>query len=105
MFVDLAEFFDAQSRQTAEANGDVHTSKKRKLEASQGNDAHRMVAIHQDWKSNTFNSIKDVSFLIPLRKKLTLEIGNLKDQGVRARNPSSGDVEFGVSYKDIRESP
>lgn len=107
LFVDLAKFIDARSGQTAEAhaNGDGSSPKKRKIDASEGTEVHGKSFLHEDWNTKTFSSITDLSFSIPQRKKLTLEIGTLKTQGVRARNPSTGAVEFGVSYQDIRKHP
>lgn len=107
LFVDLANFIDARSGQTAEAhpNGDGPSPKKRKLDASQGNEVQGKSLLHEDWNTKTCSSINDLSFSIPQRKKLTLEIGTLTTQGLRARNPSTGAVEFGVSYQDIRKRP
>jgi len=53
--------------------------------------------------------VKDISFSVPLRKKLTLEIvGGDKARGsaggIRAVNPSSGDVELGLAWSDIGKS-
>lgn len=107
LFVDIAKFIDARSGQPAEAhaNGDGSSSKKRKLDASQGTEVQGKKFLHEDWNTKTCSPITDLSFSIPQRKKLTLEIGSLKSQGVRARNPSTGAVEFGVSYEDIRKPP
>jgi hypothetical protein len=41
-----------------------------------------------------------VSFSIPQRKKLTLELLDKKDGGVRAIG-ASGDVEFSIAWKDV----
>lgn len=104
LFVDLAKFIDAQTAE-AHANGDGSSSKKRKLDSSQGTENQGISFLHEDWNTKTCSSINELSFSIPQRKKLTLEIGSLKSQGVRARNPSTGAVEFGVSYQDIRKRP
>lgn len=100
---------DDHPGQTAEAhaNGDGSSPKKRKLDASQGTGTGTQGKsfLHEDWNTKTCSSITEISFSIPQRKKLTLEIGSLKSQGVRARNPSTGAVEFGVSYQDIRKRP
>lgn len=107
LFVDLAKFIDAHSGQTAEAhaNGDASSSKKRKLDASEGTEGQGKSFLHEDWNTKSCSSIPELSFSIPQRKKLTLEIGSLKSQGVRARNPSTGAVAFGVSFQDIRKRP
>lgn len=89
----------------AHANGDASSSKKRKLDASEGTEDQGKSFLHEDWNTKSCSSIPELSFSIPQRKKLTLEIGSLKSQGVRARNPSTGAVAFGVSYQDIRKRP
>jgi hypothetical protein len=51
------------------------------------------------WKSETVEvvlSVPEISFTVPVRKKLTLE---LVKEGLRARVPSGG-VEFGVAWQD-----
>jgi hypothetical protein len=55
-------------------------------------------------------TVKDVSFSMPVRKKLTLEItlggeGAIGGKGsvIRGVNQGSGDVEFVVGYEDIGE--
>lgn len=105
LFVDLAKFIGDRSGPTAEAhaNGEGSSPKKRKLDASQGTEVQGKSFLYEDWHTKTCSSITDMSFSIPQRKKLTLDIGTLKTQGIRARNPSTGAVEFGVSYQDIRK--
>src|SRR5436305_14404406 len=44
-------------------------------------------------------AVGEISFSVPQRKKLTLEFFGW---GIRAVNPGSGMVEFGVRYGDIR---
>lgn len=46
--------------------------------------------------------IQDVSFSVPQRKKLTLEL--TADGYLRARNQTSKEVEFGLSLQQIRKS-
>lgn len=45
--------------------------------------------------------VQDVSFAIPQRKKLMLEI--TASGGLRARNQATKEIEFGVSMDRIRE--
>lgn len=108
LFVDIARFIQhvnpVGAAQT-QPNGDGQISKKRKLEISQGAAAEvqGQGPTHQTWRSGSYSTIKDLSFSIPQRKKLTLDIGHLENQGLRARN-SAGEVEFVLSWKDIRKS-
>jgi hypothetical protein len=47
--------------------------------------------------------LQDVSFAVPQRKKLTLEMTAAGGYGyLRARNQTSKEVEFGIPIKDIR---
>lgn len=106
LFVDIARFIQdvcAEGAAHIQANGDGPTSKKRKLDLSHDSEIQGDGSMYVDWASDSHSVIKDISFSIPQRKKLTLEIGKREDQGLRARNPPTGEVEFVVSWKDIRE--
>lgn len=46
----------------------------------------------------------DTSFLLPQRKKLSLEISPRSDGGLRARNPATGAVEFGIAWADVQHA-
>lgn len=48
--------------------------------------------------------VQDVSFAVPQRKKLTLEITAGPTGVLRARNQTSKEIEFGVPIDRIRES-
>lgn len=108
LFVDIARFIQhvnpVGAAQT-QPNGDGQISKKRKLEISRGAAAEvqGQGPTHQTWRNGSYSTIKDLSFSIPQRKKLTLDIGHLENQGLRARN-SAGEVELVLSWKDIRKS-
>lgn len=107
LFVDIARFIqDVNPVGAAQTlpNGDGQISKKRKLEVSLGAEVQGQGPSHQAWKSGSYSTIKDLSFSIPQRKKLTLDIGRLENQGLQARNSTTGDVEFALSWKDIRKS-
>ncbi|KAI9815118.1 MAG: hypothetical protein M1827_002961 [Pycnora praestabilis] len=49
-------------------------------------------------------SVEGTSFSIPLRKKLTLELVPTVEGGLRARNPTTGTVEFAVAWRDIEQA-
>lgn len=107
LFVDIARFIqDVNPVGAAHTlpNGDGQISKKRKLEVSLGAEVQEQGPSHQTWKSGSYSTIKDLSFSIPQRKKLTLDIGCLENQGLQARNSTTGDVEFALSWKAIRKS-
>ncbi|MCJ1301275.1 hypothetical protein MMC08_004074 [Hypocenomyce scalaris] len=61
-------------------------------------------AIRGGWEKGTYYSMKELSFSVPQRKKFTLEVGRLEGQGVRARNAATGEVEFGVLWREIRHA-
>lgn len=54
-----------------------------------------------EWKKAL--QISDISFSVPQRKKLSLEIGASKSEGIRAVNPKTQAIEFSVSWRDIGE--
>ncbi|KAL8770348.1 MAG: hypothetical protein Q9209_003984 [Squamulea sp. 1 TL-2023] len=73
----------------AQSNGPAPLSKKRKLEA-------------QISAADTYDSITDISFSIPQRKKLKLEISRNTESGaIRGRNTTTGEVDFSIRYSDI----
>lgn len=105
LFIDLAEFI-VQNRNTRLTNDDVQNpSKKRKLNASQGAAAGGFAnqIMFEAWKESSWGALPDISFSIPQRKKLRLEIGLLPKQGLRARNVASDEIEFAVQWKDLRK--
>ena len=71
-----------------------HPSKKRKLDPPSAASSY--------WDNGTFHSFNDISFSIPQRKKLKLDIGNSPKQGIRGRN-AAGDVETSVEWREVRE--
>ena len=44
----------------------------------------------------------DMSFAVPQRKKFTLEISESPLEGLRARNATTGAIEFGLAWKDVQ---
>lgn len=107
LFVDIAIFIqDLDPTGTSQSNGVGQISKKRKLEGSQGDELQGSGPDSElllPWHSGSYRTIKDLSFSIPLRKKLTLEIGLDPNQGLRLRDPLNAHVELELFWKDIRE--
>lgn len=96
LFGDIAQHII--SLQQASNGGSVDPpSKKRKLE----NGHNGTTTTDNGWKTARYSTIKEVSFTIPQRKKLSLEIGDSK-AGIRARNPATDEVEFAVSWEDMQ---
>lgn len=112
LFIDIAEFI-LEKRNHPEAEGSKHgygddvqgAKKKRKLDAlkDSGGGGGGGSVMFEAWKEGSWAAIKDISFSIPQRKKLSLEIGFLPEQGLRGRNVASDEIEFAVRWKDIRE--
>ncbi|KAL8919869.1 MAG: hypothetical protein Q9172_004774 [Xanthocarpia lactea] len=76
-----------------QTNGQAPTSKKRKLESDTST---------ADTTADTYDSIADISFSIPQRKKLKLEIGHSPEIGaIRGTNPTTGEPEFGIQYNNV----
>ena len=73
-------------------------SKKRKLDNAANGKEHTS----SSWKPGSFSTIKELSFTVPQRKKLTLDIGDAS-AGLRAINPTTNDVEFGVNWRDVAQ--
>ena len=71
-----------------------HPTKKRKLDSTTGG--------NKEWDTGSFSTFNDISFSIPQRKKLKLEIGYSTEQGIRTVN-GAGEVEFSIQWADIRE--
>ncbi len=86
-----------QASKKRKLNGHGDTSGEIQKESKQGNGVS---AGH--WKNGSYSEIKEISFSVPQRKKLTLGLGNLPNQGLRASNPSTGETEFQVQWSDIQ---
>lgn len=76
-------------------------AKKRKIENGQPQVTVQSSADLKDPNAPVQFYVQDVSFAIPQRKKLMLEI--TASGGLRARNQATKDIEFGVSMDRIRE--
>ena len=88
LFQDIAHYIQ-ELRPPTTSNGDDRAAKKRKLD------------INNQWEAGSCHIVKELSFSIPQRKKFNLEIGEAVGQGIRARNPTSGDIEFDIAWNDI----
>ena len=73
-------------------------SKKRKLD----NGVNGREEIITSWRPGSFSTIKELSFTVPQRKKLTLCIGDTST-GLRATNPTSSESEFEVNWRDVSQ--
>ncbi|KAL8643942.1 MAG: hypothetical protein Q9226_008027 [Calogaya cf. arnoldii] len=88
LFQDIATHISTLTA-TVHTNGHAPTSKKRKLETETS-------------IPDTFDSIADISFSIPQRKKLKLEISRNSESGaIRGTNAATGQAEFGIRYSDV----
>lgn len=73
-------------------------SKKRKFDSGvNGTDDQYHI-----WKSGAYSTIKELSFTIPQRKKLSLDIGNATT-GLRVKNTTTDEVEFAVNWQDVAQ--
>ncbi|KAL2828687.1 Rtt106-domain-containing protein [Aspergillus cavernicola] len=115
LFEDIARYTSSLLHtRTANANNvqpvqvvhDGPAAKKRKIEdgggtgTGTGSGSAQSLADLKTHKDLQFY-VQDVSFAIPLRKKLTLEI-TAGNRYLRARNQTSKDVEFGVPFDRIQ---
>ena len=111
LFQDIAQYTSRllqqsqplQQQQLAKAVSDEPAIKKRKLEGNNGvSGALPATSVH-DLKADSPLQfyVQDVSFAVPQRKKLTLEM-TAAGGYLRARNQTSKEIEFGIPVKDIR---
>ncbi|KAL8741768.1 MAG: hypothetical protein Q9184_008345, partial [Pyrenodesmia sp. 2 TL-2023] len=92
LFEDIRTYIESSiSTQTLPLlNGQAPRSKKRKLEADETS------------SPNQADTIGDISFSIPQRKKLKLSLGRNSEKGsIRADNPTTGETEFGLPWSDV----
>ena len=85
------------------AESEEPLTKKRKLDDSvtksntylngEGNSS-----LEGNWESTPIGGI---SFSVPQRKKLSLQISTKVNEGIRALNPSTNQKEFGIPWGDI----
>ena len=107
LYTSLA-FYVQELREQKDTTGDeIHLApavKKRKLDGetlvngAPRADTTSSVSLSGKWSGTLFESI---SFTVPQRKKLSLELSTQPSEGVRAINPSTKETEFGVAWNDI----
>ncbi|KAF2809388.1 Rtt106-domain-containing protein [Mytilinidion resinicola] len=109
LFRDISSYIlNFSGAQTSVVNGEP-AGKKRKLENGHANGAagKSTTGTWADAVTQTAWRGTDTSFSIPQRKKLTLEMvkkGNgVKEGGIRGINPATGEVEFGIAWKDVEQ--
>lgn len=76
-----------------EADGPAVKRRKLNEEVQRGSPS-----LNATWSSTLFEG---VSFAVPQRKKLSLEISAKKNEGLRAVNPATKLTEFGVPWNAI----
>ena len=88
LFRDIAQYIQ-ELRPSRISNGGDRAAKRRKL------------VTDDRWETGSYHTVKEISFSIPQRKKFNLEIGEAMGQGIRARNPSTSDIECDIAWNDI----
>ena len=86
-------------------------TKKRRLNGSHiGNDEEGSIGDVGDedrliskWQNSFL--LPDVSFVVPQRKKLSLELGSLENEGIRAVTPKDNTPEFSIPWTNIGKKP
>jgi hypothetical protein len=103
-------------RAAAGHDADQPQAKKRKMNGTDGDGNSQTLphrsgeklngaetgSMSQNWPSVP---VVETSFSVPQRKKLLLQISPSSDEGIRALNPSSKDMEFGIPWRDIGMEP
>ena len=96
LFGDISQYI-ISLRGLASLQGD-QPSKKRKFDSGvNGTDDQNDI-----WKRGAYSTIKELSFAIPQRKKLNLDIGNAST-GLRVKNTTTDEVEFAVKWQDVAQ--
>ena len=81
-------------------NGDGDGDGDVRLEIKQEN-THGNKTSNGYYEAGSYSAIREISFSIPQRKKLTLELGK-SNQGLRAINPSTGEPEFQIRWSNVQ---
>ena len=97
LFDDVATFIEQTSTATSE-----NALKKRKFAVVSNGTANS--GDNESWGTGTIDAINDVSFSVPVRKKLRLEIGSQSLQGLRGTNPQNGDHDVEARWRSIGTS-
>ena len=104
--IDVATYI-VTLRPTAGADSVLLPSKKRRLNGDSDGSERKIMSnngtIDERMSSEWHNSLRipDVSFSIPQRKKLSLEISAENKEGIRAVNPKTGTKEFYIPWTEI----
>lgn len=96
LFGDIALYI-LDLKASSKSSDSGNPSKKRKLE----NGRNGMAQTTSDWDTASYSTIKELSFTIPQRKKLHLEIGDAS-AGLRCRNPTTNEAECTIRWADIQ---
>ena len=101
--IDIAKYI-VTLQQPTENESTVPPSKKRRLNGdSDANERKTTSNNYEPTTSQWHNAFRmpDVSFSIPQRKKLSLEISVEHKEGIRAVNPKTETEEFSIPWIDI----
>ncbi|KAI9872599.1 MAG: hypothetical protein M1830_001426, partial [Pleopsidium flavum] len=106
LFEDIATY--TQTLRTSalipSTNSDPPPSKKRKLQDNTNDNINGTShPSPPEWKPG-YTTIRETSFLVPQRKKLTLELSSLAAEGLRARNPTTSAAEVGIAWRDVQHA-
>ena len=108
LFSDVSSYIRELQSRSAEVVANGSSPKKRKLNGDETN-GHEETARKNGADTGILNAgwttepIEGISFSIPQRKKLLLQVSPEKKEGIRALNPGTKSKEFGVLWKDIGE--
>lgn len=96
LFADVSQYI-ISLRGLSKLQGD-QPPKKRKLDSGvSGTEAQ-----HDIWNRGAYSTIKELSFTVPQRKKLNLDLGNATT-GLRAKNTTTDEVEFAIKWQDVAQ--
>ena len=96
LFRDVSQYI-ISLRSLSPLQGDQPTKKRKFDSGVNGTDDQSDV-----WKRGAYSTIKELSFTIPQRKKLNLDIGNATT-GLRVKNTTTNGVEFAVNWQDVAQ--
>ena len=116
LFNDIAEYIltlnpslkSSASKKRAH-DEDNNSSERKKIKTEDDGATPRTGSTSIAWTTDGETSFQaaDISFAVPVRKKLRLElVGTAEDGsngGIRGVNPATGQFEVGMSYSDIGE--
>ena len=103
MMIDIATYI-LTLYQTTGTESTVPPSKKRRLNGDSDANERKTTSNNDEPTSSQWHNafrISDISFSIPQRKKLSLEISAERKEGIRAVNPKTETEEFSIPWIDI----